>query len=176
MNLKYINFYDSKQRNKIKKTYLNSFPRNERFPFWILKYSIKNKRNFLYEVLDYNNKFVGICYIVDCQDSFYLMYLAVDKIMRNKRYGSKILEDLKSKYGIIVLSLKRKKFYLANGFYEKNKYYEDNGVKYELLCTSKDYVITRENLKRRYSNMTNSKIIRYIIGKTFNMDNIKIEE
>ena len=67
----------------------------------------------------------------------------------------------------------RKEFYLRNGFYETNKYYIDAGIKYELLCTNKDYKITEELLRKRYSNMSNSKIVRYIIGKTVNMNNIK---
>lgn len=44
---------------------------------------------------------------------------------------------------------------------------------YELSCTNKDYMITEEILKMRYRNMVNSKIIRYIIGKIFNIDSIK---
>ena len=66
-----------------------------------------------------------------------------------------------------------KKFYLRNGFFETNRYYEDNGVVYELLCTNKEYVITEEILKMRYTNMTNSKLIKYIIGRIFNVSNIK---
>lgn len=98
---------------------MNSFPKNERFPFWILKHSIKDKKSFLYEIL-HDSKFIGMYYIVNCYASFYLMYFATDNIMRNKRYGSKVLEDLKTKYKTIFLSiekpndkvsLKRKKFY-----------------------------------------------------------------
>ena len=35
--------------------------------------------------------------------------------------------------------LKRKEFYLRNGFISSNKYIIDNGVKYEILITNKIY-------------------------------------
>mgnify|MGYP000334017904 CR=1 FL=1 len=35
--------------------------------------------------------------------------------------------------------LKRKEFYLRNGFISSNKYIIDNGVKYEILITNKKY-------------------------------------
>ena len=63
-------------------------------------------------------------YIVNCNDAYYLMYLAVEPDLRNKKYGSNILQDLKEKYKTIFLSIerpfdeisiKRKKFYLKNG-------------------------------------------------------------
>ena len=177
--LNYVDYKKSKSKKKIKETYQNSFPKEERFPFWILKHSIKKEKNFLFEVSD-NDKFVGICFLVNCQDSFYLMYLAVEERMRNKQYGCKILKDLKEKFGTIFLSIekckdeisaKRKNFYLRNGYFEKNIFYEDNGVVYELLCTDKDYIITEEILKKRYGNMSDSKTIKYIMGKIFNMDN-----
>ncbi|MBR1376589.1 MAG: GNAT family N-acetyltransferase [Bacilli bacterium] len=180
MNLKYIDCNKSKYKDEIRNLYLNAFPKEERFPFWILKHSIKNN-NILNVIID-NGKFVGMEYIVNCDDSFYLMYFAISKESRNKSYGSKVLSDLKKTYKTIFLSIekpnddlssRRKEFYLRNGFYETNKYYIDAGIKYELLCTNKDYKITEELLRKRYSNMSNSKIVRYIIGKTFNMNNIK---
>lgn len=185
MYLKYIDYYKCKYKykykNKIKSLYLNAFPKNERFPFYILKHSVKKEKSILKGIFE-ADKFIGMYYIVKCKESFYLMYFAVDENMRNKQYGSKILDDLKAKYNTIFLSiekpndeisLSRKNFYLRNGFYETYKFYEDNGVVYELLCSNKDYEITEEILKNRYNNMTDSKVIRYIIGKIFNMNNIK---
>lgn len=55
--------------------------------------------------------------------------------------------------------LRRKKFYLKNGFYETNKFILDNKVEYEILCTNRDYEITEENLKQRYTKMGNNKFI-----------------
>lgn len=46
-----------------------------------------------------------MCYIVNCDDAYYLMYLAVESELRNKNYGSKILKDLKQKYKTLFLSI-----------------------------------------------------------------------
>ena len=107
------------------------------------------------------------------------MYLAVEPSLRNKKYGSKILTDLKEKYKILLLSvdepvgnvsIRRKTFYLRNGFYETNKFYEDNGVNYEVLCTNDKYEVTDNIMKMRYNNMTNNPELFEIISNTFNVD------
>lgn len=180
MNLMYTSY--PKHKHKIKEIYFDSFPKNERFPYLILRYTAKEKNVALNSVA-LKNVIIGIYYVVKCDDLFYLMYFAIDKEFRNKGYGSRVLNDLKRKYKNIFLSIekkdddlafRRKKFYLRNGFFETGKYYLDNGVMYEVLCTNKNIEITVDILKKRYSNMSNSKLIKYIIGKTFNMNNIKI--
>ena len=37
MNLKYIDYFKSDYKNYIKKIYTDSFPKSERFPFWVLE-------------------------------------------------------------------------------------------------------------------------------------------
>ena len=76
MNFKYINYYESKNKNKIKKLYLNAFPKEERFPFQILKYRSKQPNVIFNEILD-NDKSIGMEYIIKCDDVYYLMYFAV---------------------------------------------------------------------------------------------------
>lgn len=178
MNLKYIE-YSKKYKNEIKKLYIHSFPKSERFPFWILKECSKNK-NVLFNVILDNEKIIGMEYIINYENISYLMYLAVDEGQRNKGYGSQILKDLNQEYNTIILSIektnkdlkddkqKRKDFYLRNGFNETNKFIKDNEVEYEVLCTNKGYDITEKMLKKRYDKMTNSFMIKYIIGKIFN--------
>ncbi len=179
MNLKYIDYFVSEHKNEIKKLYMNSFPRDERFPFWILKHCSKEK-NVVFNVILEGNKLIGMEYIINYENISYLMYLAVDKSQRDKGYGSQILKDLNQEYSTIILSIektnkdlkddkqKRKDFYLRNGFNETNKFIKDNEVEYEVLCTNKEYDITEKMLKKRYDKMTNSFMIKYIIGKIFN--------
>ena len=81
MYFKYIN--NSKYVNKIEELYLNSFPEGERFPFWILQECSKENNSDLYAILD-NDKMIGLCYIVNCTNAYYLMYLAVVPSLRNK--------------------------------------------------------------------------------------------
>lgn len=166
MNFKYISYPEYKEN--IKTLYFEAFPKNERFPFWILKHSIKKGKAILNSIVD-NNRVIGMEYIVDCDDSFYLMYFAINKELRNNNYGTKALEDLNEKYKTVFLSIekpkdelsqRRKNFYLRNGFYETKKYCTEAGVDYEILCNNKNYNITEEIHKKRYDNMTNSKIVK----------------
>lgn len=182
MNFNYIN--DLKYKDKLQELYFSAFPEEERFPFWILEECSKEDNTDLYAIID-NNKFVGMCYIVNCDGAYYLMYLAVQEELRNKKYGSKILKDLKEKYKTLFLSIdlqideistKRKNFYLRNRFYETNKYYEDTGVWYEVMCTDNEYEITEDMMMKRYTNMTNKPDLLNIISNTFNTKKVNLKE
>ncbi len=182
MYLRYIE--DNEYTNKIEELYLNSFPSEERFPFWILKECSKENSSDLYAIID-NDKFVGMCYIVNCDNAYYLMYLAVEPSLRNQNYGSKILMDLKEKYKTLFLSvdipiddisIRRKNFYLRYGFYDTNKFYEDTGVNYEVLCTNHEYEITDNIMEMRYINMTNNPKLFEVISNTFNVDVVNLKD
>ena len=182
MSLKYVDY--NKYINQIEELYLNSFSDDERFPFWILEECSKEKNSDLYAVID-NDKFIGMSYIINCGNAYYLMYLAVEPSLRNKKYGSKILTDLKEKYKTLFLSIdipiddisvSRKNFYLRNGFYETNKFYEDTGVTYEVLCTNDEYEITGDIMKMRYTNMTNNSKLLEEISNIFNVNAINLKD
>lgn len=173
MNIKYIDYPSYKK--EIKELYYEAFPKKERFPFWILKHSIKQGKTTLNAIVD-NNKFIGMSYIVNCDDSSYLMFFAIKRELRNKNYGSKILKDLNLKCKTMFLSIeepkeqlseRRKSFYLRNGFFETNKYCLEKGINYEILCNDKNYNITEKIHKKRYNNMTNSKIVKFCINILF---------
>lgn len=181
MNFAYTN--DLKYINKIEKLYLESFPKDERFPFWILDECQKENNSDLLAIVD-NGVFVGMTYVVNCNEVYYLMYLAIEPELRNQNYGSKILQDLKDKYKILFLSIdepitelniRRKNFYLRNGFYDTNKYYEDTGVNYEVLCTNSEYEITNDNMLLRYTNMTSNPELFNAISNTFNADYVNLK-
>lgn len=180
MSLKYIN--NIEYANEIEKLYLNSFPKEERFPFWILEECSKENNSDLYGIID-NDKMIGMCYIVNCTNAYYLMYLAVVPSLRNKSYGSMILRDLKEKYKVLFLSIdvdddnsvRCKNFYLRNGFYDTNKFYEDTGINYEVLCNSNEYEINDNLMKKRYINMTNNHKLFEVISNTFNVGVVNLK-
>lgn len=181
MSLMYIEY--PMYKDKIKNLYLDSFPEKERFPFWLLEECSKENNSYLYAILD-DEKFIGMSYIVNCNDAYYLMYLAVEPDLRNKKYGSNILQDLKEKYKTIFLSIersfdeisiKRKKFYLKNGFYDTNKIYEDAGVYYEVLCTNNEYIVTDDSMLKRYINMSNNSDLLDVISNTFNTNAVNLK-
>lgn len=182
MNLIYMSY--PKYKDEIKNLYLSAFPKEERFPFWLLEECSKEKNSDLCAILD-DDKFVGMSYIVNCGDAHYLMYLAVEPNLRNLKYGSKILIDFKEKYGTLLLSvdepideisIRRKNFYLRNGFYDTNKFYEDAGVRYEVLCTNDKYILTDDNMRKRYINMSNNPKLLRIIANTFNADIVNLQD
>lgn len=183
MALKYIN---NKYEDKIEELYIKSFPEEERFPFWILQECSKENNSDLYAIID-NDKMIGMCYIVNCGSAYYIMYLAVEPSLRNNNYGSMILEHLKDKYKILILSIeepindisiRHKNFYLRNGFYDTNRCYKDNGINYEVLCTSNEYEINDSIMRMRYTNMTSNPKLSKVISNTFNTRkvNLKIKD
>ena len=48
-------------------------------------------------------------------------------------------------------------------------------VEYEILTNNENYNITKEVLKKRYIKMTNSKLIKFVISKIFNVNNIHLK-
>lgn len=186
MDIKYVDYFITDNKKLVKNIYYNSFNKLERFPFWILKKCAK-ENNIEFNAILNNSTIIGIEYVVKYDNVAYLMYLAIDKTKRNNGYGSKVLLDLSKKYKTIILSIERaynnikdeklhrKEFYLRNGFYSTNICLYDNGVEYEILTNNENYNITKEVLEKRYTKMTNSKLIKFIISKIFNVNNIHLK-
>ncbi len=186
MNINYIDFLDNKYKakSKIKKIYNTSFPKSEKFPFWILKKSLKSKNVNLYGIL-YNNKIIGMQYILHYNNEAYLMYFAIDEKYRNIGYGSILIKNITKRYHNVILSIervvdkvskRRKNFYIRNGFNETDKFTIQNNIHYEILCSNNNYNLTKDKLINLYSQMSKSKILRYIMNKRFNLMNIDFIE
>ncbi len=186
MNFNYVDFLSSSDKKSIKKLYYESFDKEERFPFWLIKKCSKEK-NVKFNVIYNNDKVIGFQCIIEYDNIAYLMYFAIEKNQRNNGYGSEILKKLNRSYKNVLLCIeksneqisdikyKRKQFYLKNGFVGTNKYIVDNNVEYELLSNNSNLNITKEILEKRYTMMTSSKILRFIISKIFNVYNIKLK-
>lgn len=167
----------------IRQVYENSFPKEERFDFSILK-SCDKERNVHLSCILSDDVPTGMQFTVDLpNDITYLMYFAIDEQYRNNGMGSRALKNLViAKDNILlciekpidVIELSRKNFYLRNGFYETNVSIEDSGIQYELLSTVKGYAPTETDLKNRYKFMTSKRHIWKKIMRSFDTEFIKL--
>ena len=104
MNFNYVDFLSSSDKKSIKKLYYESFDKEERFPFWLIKKCSKEK-NVKFNVIYNKDKVVGFQYIIEYDNIAYLMYFAIEKIKRNNGYGSEILKKLNRSYKNVLLCI-----------------------------------------------------------------------
>lgn len=142
----------------IRKLLCTAFPKIEQIPLWFLLLKSKNEFADFISYFD-NDKFVAFSYTITFEKTTFILYLAVDNIFQSNGYGSKILDILNKKFdgNQIVLNIekldetannniqriKRKNFYLKNGYKETGFELVDNKVVYEVLST--DSIINIQN-------------------------------
>lgn len=163
MRYKSYHSCNNQNQSQIKQIYEESFPKSEKFPFWILKQCAKEDNVHLDAIIDHDtDKIIGIRFLISYDDIVYLMYVAIDKKYRNKGFGSFVLRDLILKQAdtnvllcierpsvkVEDIKTRRKDFYLRNCFYETGCFIEDSGVEYEFLSSSKERIITENDLKK----------------------------
>ncbi len=139
-------FPDMKQLDELA---LEAFPPEEYLaPEKVLELSQKSELDF-WGVYD-NDRFVGFCVTVLHRSMVYLFFLAITPENRSKGYGSLILSllsDIYKSYQFTVdfemveenapnydQRVKRKQFYMKNGFHETGHFLTYFGVSYEILC------------------------------------------
>lgn len=144
---------------KIKKLYLSAFPPEERAPFIFIKRRSKKKSALMLAAKD-GGEFVGFVYIVTYRDMAYLFYFAINEDKRGMGYGSAILqrlidmykgkrlflarEQLDDKADNYAQRLKRRQFYLNNGFSDMPGHIKEANVVYDIMgiggeISSSDY-------------------------------------
>ena len=106
----------SEDIEKIRFTYEDSFPPEERPPFDIL---IHIEKSTFYGVYD-EGEYVGFYNLVEHEDLVYLFFLAMTPASRNKGYGTEVLSMLKKRYG-------GKRLFLCAE--EIGEQYEDNAMR-----------------------------------------------
>lgn len=152
MNLKLLEFdqcpHDFEKADQL---YHEAFPKEERAPMsFLIQKAQHNEGDFLYVYDD--RQWIGFVYVITYRQLSYVFYLAVDHRLRGSGYGSAILEMLQRKYPYTIMlcieevkekydnykqRVKRKDFYLKNGFKEMDFYFIEFGVRYEMLYTGK---------------------------------------
>lgn len=130
-----------------------------------------------------DEKLVGMQFIVKYDDISYLMYFAIDGNCRGLGYGSESLKKLIIRNENVLLcierpdntditKMRRKVFYLCNGFYETGCCIEDAGVEYEVLSSIRNFKVNESVLRKRYTEMSSNFLIQYIIRHIFDVDSI----
>ncbi len=111
--------------------------------------------NFDFLALTDDNTFIGFMVVQTHKELAYLFFLAIDPSCRSKGYGSRAIETLRQLYPdkkqIVDFEMqdkaapnngqriKRRQFYLENGYRETGLFLSYLGVDYEVFCMGNDF-------------------------------------
>lgn len=134
---------------RLKALYLESFPREERLPFWYMVKKTKKEGVDLFSLYA-GEEFIGLMHTVEHGDIVFIWYLALVPSKHGAGYGSRILQDVNQVYPNkrIILNIeiddpasdnyeqrkRRKQFYLRNGYESHGLYTKEAGIVFEMLC------------------------------------------
>lgn len=138
----------------VRRLFLEAFPAEERRPFWSLWLLSVVKRAVQLQAYKRENLFCGFSLTVCTQTYLYISFLAVPPEVRSQGCGAQILNILRKQYGKPILveievpedgtpnqeqRLRRKNFYLRNGFQSLNREIVGRGIHFELMSTEATY-------------------------------------
>lgn len=151
MNLSAKPLKDALRQSEIKTAYLQSFPKYEQLPWWILRFLTLRKGIDITAYYD-ENTFCGFTYTVTEGNILFVLFFAVDRKLRGKGFGSAILKYLKESnpQKTVLLNVepldpnvsnfdervRRFRFYEKNGFFDTNYDIEEIGGVFRVLGTS----------------------------------------
>lgn len=137
-----------------KRIYFDAFPPKERMPLPMMVAMSKLWNTQFLEFYD-GNTLCGFIYLAINSKLVFVMFLAVDKSLRSKGYGSVILQEIRKKYPDkkIIISIepcdeaaldielrkRRKDFYMRNGYKETGYMMKLNGVVQEIIITNGEF-------------------------------------
>lgn len=166
MQIKKVDFRSS----DVKNIYFESFPKTERMPFSMMVAMSKLWNTDFLSFYD-DDKLCGFVYLAHNRKIVFVMFLAVDKTLHSKGYGSAILQEIQNRYPNkkIVISIepcdnnapdiavrtRRKNFYLRNGYKETGYMIKLSGVVQELIVCNGEFDIKQfRTFFALYSNGT----------------------
>jgi RimJ/RimL family protein N-acetyltransferase len=130
----------------VKKLFVSAFPRNERPPFFIMRWRMKKAR---WLKIVANGENAGFFYLVENDSRAYLFFFAVEERLRGKRIGTEALKILTDEWKGKCLYLaieppdenvanyaervSRKEFYKRCGFLETGQFLREGNMIYEVL-------------------------------------------
>lgn len=139
---------DPKLCRQIRGLYREAFPREERLPWWLLRWNAARSGMQLTAWLD-GNTVCGFTDSVTVEGFHMLLYFAVDPSLRGKGYGSEILKALQERYETVALHVeplepsaenypqrqRRYRFYRRNGFLDTGWDVWEVGGQFRILAT-----------------------------------------
>lgn len=137
-----------RKNKRVKEIYMEAFPKKERMSYWMMLLMAKMEHTDFLAAYD-GDKVCGLVYMAVVDKITFIMFLAVDSRVRSKGCGSQILSCVQERYpdNAIIVSiercdedaenreqrLRRKRFYLDNGYQETGYLAELSKVKQEIL-------------------------------------------
>lgn len=168
-----IEFANRTNYKAIKHLYLDAFPNHERMPFFMLKSAVKKGKAEIL-IAKERGEVIAFAYLVLYRDMVYLFYFAVLSELRNKGIGSILVKYLidhyqnkriflaveqpNEKVADNELRIKRKAFYLKNGFSNHKYKLQEKNVIFDVMAVGGE--ISIEEYK---------KMFRFWGGRAFNI-------
>lgn len=173
------------ERNDIEQLYFDSFPKEERYPFWAIVERAQSDSIKFLAIYD-EDTLVGFTYLIYYLDIVYIFYLAVAPKLRNQGYGSQILRNIAAQnhdkklllcieYPDNKIKQRRRNFYLRNDMHSTNTILENFGAKYEFLCSEAGYQPGAETIGGIYKTLADTSRAGQEIQKNLETNNIKLE-
>lgn len=149
MNLKFKHvWYGGGRYRQVERLYRQAFPPVEQLPLWLLCLTALRPGIDFYAVYD-GDRFCGLLYLSGDRRHTLIFYFAVGADLRDKGYGAEILKWIQNKsrcVSVIMESLhescdnaeqrlRRKGFYLRNGFHDTGYYMQGRDGIFDVLCT-----------------------------------------
>lgn len=143
---------DQTELKSLEPLYTASFPDYEAKPFEMILDGVRSHRMEAYVLKTQQNESAALAFVILGRKAVLLDYLAVDPAFQSHGFGSRILDQLSELYDapLIVeiestyenvddeeknLRIRRKNFYLRNGFYDDEEKIRLFGVDMELMST-----------------------------------------
>lgn len=139
--------------DKIKALYRNAFPREERLPWWLVRFLTIRPGTEVTAFYD-GSVFCGFTLSASCKKTMCILFLAVEDGLRGSGYGSRILDHWKQQdpQRQILLNVElldpqaenyaqrvqRMAFYKKNDFYDSGYDIDEVGGTFRVLSTVKD--------------------------------------
>ena len=164
-------------RKDIEPLFISAFPSDERPSEDIYFENFKkNKNAILYGFYD-DSEFVGFSSVILYKDICYIFFLAVSSNKRDQGYGSQILSEIKhiyndnvillcyeevdNKYQDFEMRLRRKNFYMKNGFIDNPLKTNEFGVVFQTAYYGK-HTVSFKDYKEIFAIGFGPYVVKYL--------------